>query len=127
MTAQASIEDRLATMRPLLEIAASERQDGQNNLWDDMVQEGLIAAWQAMERHPGKEDVYYRAAGKNGVRNLVRGRSHFGSPSRQGRRDAMTAAVPLVHTRDDGSEYLVAEPVEPCIEDMLMVYLERAA
>lgn len=96
--------------RRFVEIVASERTGDRPDLFDDCVQEGLIAAWQAMERHPDKPDVYYRVAAKNGVMNLLRGRSPFGHEAQRGKEDAHSTSTPLVAVSSDGVEYLVAEP-----------------
>lgn len=103
----------LATLRPLVEIMAAERTKDAPHLFEDSVQEGLIAAWQASEARPDASPAYVRAAARNGTTNLVRGRSPFGAPSHRGRQDAHDTAGPLVQTSADGVEYLVAEPADP--------------
>lgn len=96
--------------RRLVEIMAAERTSDRPDLFDDCVQEGLIAAWRAMEDHPGKPDAYYRAAARNGVLGPLRGRASFGHESTRGKEDAHTSSVPLTASTDDGVEYLVVEP-----------------
>lgn len=97
-------------LRRFVEIVAAERTKDQPDLFDECVQEGMIAAWQAMERHPGKTDTYYRAAAKRGVLNPLRGRSPFGHESMRGSKDASSASQSIYGTNSDGDDVLVVEP-----------------
>lgn len=110
-----------AYFRRLVEIMAAERTSERPEMFDDCVQEGLIAAWRAMEGHPGKPDAYYRSAARNGILNHLRGRATFGHESMQGNRDATTAQVPLLAVGSDGVEYLVTEPAYEAPYDALDV------
>lgn len=96
-------------LRRFIEIVAAERTIGQPDLFDECVQEGMIAAWQAMERHPGKPEVYYRVAAKNGIMDALRGRT-FGRETRRGWRDAHGSSESLWETSEDGQEVMVVEP-----------------
>jgi DNA-directed RNA polymerase specialized sigma24 family protein len=51
---------------------------------DDLVQEGLIAAWLAQESHPGESENYYWTAAKNRVRQIMRGEPYVGSTRERG-------------------------------------------
>lgn len=102
----------LDTLKPLVEIMAAERTKDRPDLFEDAVQEGLIAAWQASETHPGKEARYYRAAARNGVVSVLRGRPATGAEGRRGWQDAHDSSGPLVVEGSDGFEYLVAEPAD---------------
>lgn len=97
-------------LRRFIEIVASERTKDQPDLFDECVQEGMIAAWQAMEKHPGKTDTYYRAAAKRGVLKPLRGRASFGAESQRGKEDAHGHTTPLYGTNSDGDDVLVIEP-----------------
>lgn len=99
-------------MRPLIEIMAAERTKESPHLFEECVQEGMIAAWQAMEKHPHKDSVYYRAAARNGVINPLRGRSAFGAEPHRGTQDAWGFTGPLV-IEVDGVETLVVDPEDP--------------
>ena len=77
---------RLAALRPLVEIIAAERTTSRPELFDDAVQEGLIAAWQALEARPDAPAAYVTGAARNGVRSALRGRITGGG--HQGRQDA---------------------------------------
>jgi RNA polymerase sigma factor (sigma-70 family) len=97
-------------LRRFIEIIAAERTHSNPDLFDECVQEGMIAAWQAMTLHPGKDDVYYRAAAKNGVMAPLRGRSSFGHESQRGTRDAASDAQPIWGTNEAGEDVLLIEP-----------------
>lgn len=97
----------LEGFRPLVEIIASERVRGQNNLFDDAVQEGLIAVWKVLQQRPDAPKAYLAGAARHGVNNLLRGRSQTGQPSRQGRQDAHDKAAWLPDNPDDDQEFPV--------------------
>src|SRR5689334_16557993 len=75
-------------IRPLVEIIAAERTSSTPHLFDDAVQEGLIAAWRATEARPDAPRSYVVGAARNGVRSVVRGRSFTGQASHRGWQDA---------------------------------------
>lgn len=99
-----------ARLRRFIEIVAAERTRSHPELFDECVQEGMIAAWRAMEKSPGKEAVYYRVAAKNGVMAPLRGRSPFGHQAMRGREDAHGHAGSLWAASEDGDEHLVVDP-----------------
>lgn len=50
--------------------------------FDDAVQEGLIAAWTAMERHPDRAESYYNVALRNGILSYITGHTLTGRAAR---------------------------------------------
>lgn len=99
----------LEDLLPLVQLVAQDRTGSHPSDFDDAVQEGLIAAWTAMERHPGQSDAYYRTAARKGILNVAMGRSATGSKKRKG--------VPTVSGADpifDGEGNLI---IQPLIED----------
>lgn len=78
----------LSALPPLAELMASE-QGVHPDLWDDAVQEGMIRAWLTTEQRPDASPQYVHTAMRHGVRGLSTGRSHYGAPSRQGRREPL--------------------------------------
>lgn len=109
----------LATLKPLVEIMAAERTTKSPHLFEDAVQEGLISAWQAREQRPGKPETYYRAAARNGVTSVVRGRPFTGADGHQGKPDAHDYAGPLLTMTDDGAEVLAVDPADTSTADAL--------
>ena len=107
----------LERLRPLVEIMAAERTRDAPHLFEDAVQEGLIAAWSASEAHPEKKPAYYRTAARNGVTSVLRGRSMTGAASRQGRQDAHDLSEPLAKPGDSGE--FVVDPVDERAGDAL--------
>lgn len=76
-----TIEDILSTA----EEAARGRTASRPDDYDDAVQEGMIAAWTALERHPDKSDNYYRSAARRGILGFVTDEHRpTGAPSRRG-------------------------------------------
>lgn len=76
-----TIEDILSTA----EEAARGRTASRPDDYDDAVQEGMIAAWTAMERHPDKADNYYRSAARRGILGFATDEHRpTGAPSRRG-------------------------------------------
>lgn len=102
----------LQRLRPLVEIMAAERTKDAPHLFEDSVQEGLIAAWTAHGQRPGKAPTYYRAAARNGVTSVVRGRPMTGAPSRRGWQDAHDSAGPLMVSAGDNIGEFVIEPAD---------------
>lgn len=102
----------LKTIRPLVEIMAAERTGSRPDLFEEAVQEGLVAAWSAAESKPDAEPTYFRAAARYGVTRVVRGRPLTGSPGRRGWEDAHDHGEPLTVTDADGWEHFRAEPVD---------------
>lgn len=80
----------LAELRPLVEIMAAERTTSTPHLFDDAVQEGLIAAWKARKARPDAPNSYVVGAARNGVRSVVRGRPGTGQTGHRGVTDAST-------------------------------------
>lgn len=97
-------------LRRFIEIVAAERTQSNPDLFDECVQEGMIAAWQAMTQHPGKDDVYYRVAAKNGIMSPLRGRASFGHESSRGKQDASSVSQSLWRTNSNGDDVLVIDP-----------------
>lgn len=76
-----TLEDILSTA----EEAARGRTASRPDDYDDAVQEGMIAAWTALERHPDKSDNYYRSAARRGILGFVTDEHRpTGAPSRRG-------------------------------------------
>lgn len=76
-----TIEDILSTA----EEAARGRTASRPDDYDDAVQEGMIAAWTALERHPDKSDNYYLSAARRGILGFVTDEHRpTGAPSRRG-------------------------------------------
>lgn len=100
----------LATLRPLVEIMAAERLHDSPDLFDDAVQEGLIAAWEASVARPDAPAQYVAGAARNGVRSVVCGRPFTGHEGRRGWQDAHGSTVPLTSVNSEGDEYLTIEP-----------------
>lgn len=75
----------LEDLLPLIEIMARERTRSRPNDYDDAVQEGLIAAWTALEKNPGQSDQYYAGAARMGIVGFVTDEHRpTGAPSRRG-------------------------------------------
>lgn len=106
----------LARLKGLVEIMAAERSKECPHLFEDAVQEGLIAAWQAAESRPDAPPAYVHAAARYGVLSVLRGRPMTGEEGRRGWQDAYDYSEPIVATTPDGDEYLVAEPTDPFSE-----------
>lgn len=81
----------LATLRPLVEIMAAERCPDR---FDDAVQEGMIAAWNATQERPDAPGAYIRAAARNGVVSVARGRPFTGHVPHRGWQDAHAHSIP---------------------------------
>ena len=116
-----STEEDLTRLRPLVEQMASERTHDRPDLWADCVQEGMIAAWSAMEARPGKAWSYYVASARNGVISVLRGRPSTGASGHQGKRDAQDTATALMVTGPDGNEYPIVEPTTTAPYDAVEV------
>jgi len=92
------IEDILTTA----EEAARGRTASRPDDYDDAVQEGMIAAWMAMERHPDKTDNYYRSAARRGILGFVTDEHRpTGAPDRRsggypGRKQGDIEMIPIV-------------------------------
>jgi RNA polymerase sigma factor (sigma-70 family) len=99
-----------ARLRGLVEIMAAERTRDHPELFDDAVQEGMIAAWRAHEARGDRSPAYYHAAARHGVLSVLRGRHSFGHEGRRGWQDAHDSSVPLVVRSEDGEESMVADP-----------------
>lgn len=95
------------SMFRLAGLKAAERTKGRPDLFDDARQEAMIAGWQASEAHPDKPAQYVSAAMTHGAMSLLRGRSPFGAPSRQGRQQ-VEAQEPL--TSPEGDAIPVVDP-----------------
>ena len=78
----------LHALRPLVEIIAAERTTTAPHLFDDAVQEGLIAAWKAENARPDAPRSYVVGAARNGVRSVLRGRPMTGQEGHRGWQDA---------------------------------------
>lgn len=78
----------LYELRPLVEIIAAERTTSTPHLFDDAVQEGLIAAWRARQSRPDAPHGYVVGAARNGVRSVLRGRPMTGQTGHRGWMDA---------------------------------------
>lgn len=96
--------------RRFVEIVAAEHTRGAPHLFDDCVQEGMIAAWRAWDKDDTKAPAYYRASARNGVRSVVSGRSQTGHEGRRGWQDAHKGSEPLLAPGEDGGEAFVFEP-----------------
>lgn len=100
---------------------------------DDLAQEGLVAMWRALQTFDperGHEAAHLTNAARKRMLDMVSGRKPtFGTEGNRGRwRIPERQLTHLVRTNPDtGTEFYAFEPEEPCVEDMLMVYLERAA
>lgn len=103
----------LDRLKGLVEIMAAERTKEVPHLFEDAVQEGMIAAWTASEKFPDRKPAYYHTAARNGVLSVLRGRPMTGEEGRRGWQDAHDHSGPLAVESADGVEYLVAEPVCP--------------
>lgn len=114
------MEATLERMSRLAQIMAAERTRDPN-LYEELVQEGMIAAWRSLSSHPDKTLAYHAASMRNGVNDLLRGRAPFGAPSRQGRRQVDEA--PLTAVGEDGEEYFVKEPSLPPGDDEALARL----
>lgn len=89
------IEDIYNTARE----AARDRTKSRPADYDDAVQEGIIAAWTAQQRHPDKTDNYYRSAARLGVLGYVTDEHRpTGAPNRRGggRKQKDIEMVPIV-------------------------------
>jgi DNA-directed RNA polymerase specialized sigma24 family protein len=119
----------LASLRPLVEIIAAERTRSRPDLFEDAVQEGLVAAWQATEgRDLADPRVYATAAARRRISGFLSGRSAFGAPSRQGRRDAQDEVVAPLVTEDGTFVHEPADPAAPAaLEAVEVVPAVRAA
>lgn len=93
----------LEQIAPLIRVMANERTQSKPDLFDDAVQEGMIAAWRAEQGRPGMSGTYYRGAARNGVLNVAMGRPFTGQATRRGWQDAHNSSSPT------GDTY----PVEP--------------
>lgn len=78
----------------LVQTMAAERTRDRPDLFDDAVQEGLIAAWRAQEAHPDASPTYLTGAARNGVRGAVAGRAPFGHSPHRGTQDAADSSIP---------------------------------
>ena len=74
----------LPVIEPLVGIIAREATAGRPGDYDDVRQEGLIAAWQAATARPDAPREYLVAAARNGIKSLLRGRKAFGAHGRRG-------------------------------------------
>lgn len=106
-------EELLARMRPFIEILAAERTR-ESSEYDDAVQEGLIAVWQASLAKPEAHQHYLNAAAKYGVIRHLRGRPPFGTKGHQGWQDALTEAAAFPDDFD-----AIAEEIEEEFEALL--------
>lgn len=79
-------------------------------LFEDVAQEGVIAAWRELEAS-GREDYAVRAA-RFRMAKVIAGKPLTGEPSHAGRQDAHDSAVGLTVTTADGEAYALAEPVD---------------
>lgn len=93
-----------------IKMVAAERTGTQPDLYDECVQEGMIAAWRAIEKHPGKTDAYYRVAAKNGIMNPLRGRASFGAEAHRGSKDASSVSTSIYAPGADGQDEFLVEP-----------------
>lgn len=78
----------LSALPPLAELMASE-SGVHPNLWEDAVQEGMIRAWLTAESRPDSSPAYVHTAMRHSIKDIASGRSPFGAPSRQGRREPL--------------------------------------
>lgn len=97
-------------LRRLIEIMAAERCREHPELFDECVQEGMIAAWRTMGSHPDKPPSYHHASARRAINDVLRGRKPFGAESRRGSPDAHTTSESLWRTNSDGDDVLATEP-----------------
>lgn len=107
------------SLRPLIEIMASERTKERPDLWEDAVQEGLIRAWRVLTDRPGSDRAYVTAAARRGVGDVLRGRPLTGEEGRRGYMDAADHSDPLVVETADGEEF-ATEPADASAEDAFL-------
>lgn len=102
----------LPRLRGLVEVMAAERTKEAPHLFEDAVQEGMIAAWEASEARPDAPAAYVHGAARKGVLTVVSGRPLTGQEGRRGWQDAHDSTVPLVVQSDEGEEFAL-EPACP--------------
>lgn len=86
-----SDEVTLESLVPIVGIIAKERTRSWPDKHDDAVQEGMIAAWQVLQKRPDAPRSYVVGAIRNRVTASSMGRASFGKPPMRGRQqvDAM--------------------------------------
>lgn len=115
----------LSRLRGLVEVMAAERTKESPDLFDDAVQEGMIAAWEASEARPDAPSAYLHGAARNGVRNVVSGRCLTGQEGRRGWQDAHDSADPLTVTTAGGEEYVIEPACARSERDFAVIGLEH--
>lgn len=114
----------LTALRPLIHIIAAERTSTRPDLFDDAVQEALIASWTTSTSHPDASRAYVTAAARNAVTGVLQGRPYTGAPSRRGWQDAGDSAVTLTPVYD-GEETVTADLTDPTTEPAFDAALSR--
>jgi RNA polymerase sigma factor (sigma-70 family) len=92
--------DVLSRIAPLVRIIAAEHTHTRPDLFDDAVQEGMIAAWQSLAKGADDPRTYAVAAARYGVIAVLRGRPATGNTGRQGWQDAHDSAAQYENTTD---------------------------
>ena len=108
----------LDTLTPLLGIIAAERTKERPDLFDEIRQEALIAAWRVEKAHPEASREYVLASARNAANGVLRGRPAFGAEGHQGRQDAHDNATSLTYD-DDTDVDTVAALADPTAERAL--------
>ena len=88
----------LEDLLPHIESTARYRTGSHQSDFDDAVQEGLIAAWTAQEKNPGRSDAYYLGAARRAILGFVTDEHRpTGAPSRRGsgRKQGGMQIIPL--------------------------------
>lgn len=88
----------LEDLLPHIESTARYRTGSHPADFDDAVQEGLIAAWVAQEKNPGRSDAYYLGAARRAILGFVTDEHRpTGAPTRRGggRKKGDMQVIPL--------------------------------
>lgn len=113
MTSAVTVEG----LAPLVGIMAAERTKDRPSDFDDAYQEGLIAAWRALENFVSP--AYVTACARNAIGDVLRGRPSFGAAPHRGAKDAHTVAGPFTHDVDDDPDNLYALSDEAALAAIL--------
>lgn len=76
----------LESVRTIVGVIARERTRGFPDKYDDALQEGMICAWQVLQKRPDAPRAYVIAAARNGVTSSSLGRAPFGKAPMRGSR-----------------------------------------
>jgi len=110
-------EDTLAEIEGQVARMVRARAADHPDLWDDLTQEAMIAAWQEVEK--GSPAAFAVRSARLRVLNVLGGKPLTGEPRHPGREDAHDSAVGLVATSADGEEYLRVDPPDAATADAL--------